>query len=57
VDEMILFVLLVVLAQKPATIALPRRKIKLHVLQPMPVSYQEQENTLNLQYVDTVRLN
>jgi hypothetical protein len=54
---MILFVLLAVLAQKRATIALRHRKIKLDVLQPMPVPDQEQENSLHLQYVDTVRLN
>src|SRR6266508_1423386 len=47
VGEMILFVLLAVLAQKPATVALRRCKIKLHVLQPMPVSDQEQENSLH----------
>ncbi len=57
VGEMILFVLLAVLAQKRATIALRRRKIKLHVHQPMSVSDQKQENSLHLQYVDTVRLN
>jgi hypothetical protein len=54
---MILFVLLAFLAQKPATIALRCRKIKLHVLQPMSVPDQERENSLHLQYVDTVRLN
>jgi hypothetical protein len=42
---MILFVLLAVLAQKRATIALRHRKIKLDVLQPMSVSDQEQENS------------
>jgi hypothetical protein len=57
VGEMILVVLLAVLAQKTATIALRCRKIKLHVLQPMPMSDQNQENSLHLQNVDTVRLN
>jgi len=47
---MILLVLLAVLAQKRATIALRHRKIKLDVLQPMPVSDQEQENSLHSQY-------
>jgi hypothetical protein len=56
VGEIILFVLLAVLAQKRATIALRCRKIKLHVLQPMSVLDQEKENSLHLQYADTVRL-